>query len=125
MIKQRPKNLNLLKIRLPVTGLVSILHRLSGVLLFLLVPGILWAFELSLASEYQFQALFSVSDYTPILKLILLFLLWGFFHHLFAGVRHLFLDIHWGISLTHSRLTAKFIMIFSLFITFLLGFFLW
>lgn len=125
MIKQRPKNLNLFKIRLPVTGLVSILHRLSGVLLFLLVPAILWTFERSLTSDSQFQGLFSVSYYNPILKLILLFFLWGFFHHFFAGVRHLFLDIHWGISLPQSRLTAKIVMILSLLITFLLGIFLW
>jgi len=125
MIKQRPKNLNLFKIKLPISGIVSILHRLSGVMLFLSVPAILWIFQLSLSSERNFQTLTNIALFSPALKLFVLFLIWGFLHHLFAGLRHLFLDIHWGISLSHSRLTAKFVMSGSLITTLLIGIILW
>lgn len=125
MKKQRPKNLNLFKIKLPISGVVSILHRLSGVVLFLVVPAILWVFQLSLSSESNFQTLINIAHFNPILKLFILFLLWGFLHHFFAGVRHLFLDVHWGISLRQSRLTAKLVMSISLISTLLLGIFLW
>jgi len=99
---KRPVFLNLLRIHLPLTGWVSILHRLSGGLLFLAVPVAVWGMSQSLSDEAGFRR---VADWFghPLGKLLLLILIWAFAHHLFAGLRHLALDAHWGIDLRHAR----------------------
>ena len=103
--KPRPVFLNLLVIRLPIGGIISILHRISGVLLVFLLPAVIYLFELSLESPEQFtkvQGWFgSVSG-----KLALFFLLVVFVQHLFSGLRHLALDIDWGVEKKTARLTA-------------------
>ncbi len=101
----RPVFLNLLVIRLPIGGIVSILHRISGVLLVLLTPAAIYLFELSFENPEQFarvQAWFgSVSG-----KLVLFFLLAVFVQHLLSGLRHLAMDIDWGVDIQTARLSA-------------------
>lgn len=93
--KTRPKHLNLIVIRLPVAGIVSIMHRVSGAVLFLMLPLLLWLFQSSLQSSESFARFHAVVS-NPLMKLFLLALLWGYLHHLLAGIRHLFLDLHIG-----------------------------
>ena len=106
----RPKfrNLNfplLLTYRLPLPGMVSIMHRISGAALFLLLPLLLWLFDLSLMSELSFERLRGITA-NFFFKLLLVFLIWGFFHHLVAGIRYLLLDLHIGIDLKSARTSA-------------------
>jgi len=122
--KKRPKNLNLTKVRLPIPALVSILHRASGVLLFLAIPFLLWGLQSSLASEQSFGQLMAIAAH-PLLKLVLLVCAWAFLHHFLAGMRHLALDARWGIELKQARLTSKLVLIFSLLLTLATGVWLW
>jgi len=99
------RNLNfplLLTYRLPLAGWVSIMHRISGAMLFLALPLLLWMLDLSLISELSFERLRGIAS-GFFVKLVLLFLIWGFFHHLIAGVPYLLLDLHIGIDLKSSR----------------------
>jgi succinate dehydrogenase / fumarate reductase cytochrome b subunit len=98
----RPVYLNLLRIHLPITGWVSILHRVSGALLFAALPFGVWALSVSLSGEAGFRR---VADTLacPLARLLVLLLVWAFAHHLFAGLRHLALDAHWGVGLQHAR----------------------
>jgi succinate dehydrogenase / fumarate reductase cytochrome b subunit len=107
--KQRPKNLNLLTIRLPINAVVSILHRVSGVGLFLSLPLILLAFQSLLRSELSYATLVSYLD-TWLVKLVLIGLAWAFFHHFFAGIRHLLQDVHWLTSLQKARLSSRILL---------------
>jgi len=93
----RPKNLNLFKIRMPVTAVVSILHRVSGIVLFLSIPYVVWLLSQSITSQAGFNYVLNVfsSDYG---KLINVILLWAIVHHFFAGIRFLLLDIDFAIS---------------------------
>jgi succinate dehydrogenase / fumarate reductase cytochrome b subunit len=95
----------ILRYRLPPAGLVSIMHRASGALLFLTLPLTLWLFQTSLASEHSFDRLHAFASH-PLARLLLLVLLWGFFHHLVAGIRYLALDLHLGITRQASRRSA-------------------
>ena len=81
--------------RLPLPGVVSILHRISGLLIFLLLPLLLWLFELSLSSDRSFDLLVAFCRGT-LARLVLLALGWALLHHLAAGVRFLLLDLHIG-----------------------------
>lgn len=107
--KQRPKNLNLLTIRLPINAVVSILHRVSGVGLFLSLPLILLAFQSLLGSESSYATLVGYLD-TWLAKLVLIGLAWAFFHHFFAGIRHLLQDVHWLTSLQKARLSSRILL---------------
>lgn len=102
---KRPVFLNLLQIRLPIMGWVSIAHRLTGVLLFLLLPLPLWLWQRSLNSTADFNQVAEWLAAWP-LRLLLLLMLWWFLHHLFAGVRFLLLDMEIGSSLTVARASA-------------------
>ena len=102
----RPKNLNLFTIRLPINAVVSILHRASGVGLFLALPMILLALQYSLRSLESYASLANLLD-TWFVKLVLIGLSWAFFHHFFAGIRHLLQDIHWMTSLQKARFSGK------------------
>jgi succinate dehydrogenase / fumarate reductase, cytochrome b subunit len=108
-LKNRPKNLNLFTIRLPINAVVSILHRASGVGLFLCLPLILLALQSLLQSESSYAALISWLN-TWFVKLLLIGLAWAFFHHFFAGIRHLMQDIHWMTSLHNARLSSKILL---------------
>jgi len=113
---QRPKNLNLLTIRLPVPALVSILHRASGFVLYLLIPVLLLALQTLLASAAGFEQVKAVFTGWGV-KIILLPVLWAFWHHFCAGLRHLAMDFHWGMALKQARLTSKLVLGLSLILT--------
>ena len=104
--KHRPKNLNLFTIRLPINAVVSILHRASGVGLFLALPLILLALQNLVRSPESYAILTNLFD-TWFVKLVLISLSWAFFHHFFAGIRHLLQDIHWMTSLQKARFSGK------------------
>ena len=105
----RPKYLNLLKIRLPITGIASINHRISGLILFLFIPFSIYFLQLSLTNSEGFS---KVLDYlsSPIIKFGLVLLTWSFVHHLFAGFRFLLIDQNIGVSLSAARKTAWFVV---------------
>jgi succinate dehydrogenase / fumarate reductase cytochrome b subunit len=124
MGKSRPKNLNLTTIRLPLPALVSILHRLSGVLLFLILPVLLLALHYSLDSSASFERLLKIATH-PLSKLFMLGLAWAFLHHLLAGLRHLAFDMNWGVELVQARLSNKLVLVGSLLLTALTGVKLW
>lgn len=108
--KPRPKNLNLFTIRLPVNAVVSIMHRASGVLLFLVQPLLLWALYTSLHSAQGFQQLAGTLTHWPV-KLLLSLLGWAFFHHFFAGLRHLAMDVHWMTTLQKARFSSRVVLL--------------
>jgi succinate dehydrogenase / fumarate reductase cytochrome b subunit len=123
--KPRPKNLDLRTIRLPLPGIVSILHRASGALLFLLgIPLMLAGLQVSLHSREGFAA---VGAYfaNPAVKLLLLAFIWSFAHHFCAGIRFLLLDIHKGVKIEPARTSSLWVMIISLLLTFAAGVALW
>jgi len=126
--KPRPKYLSLsallFEIRLPLPGWVSILHRVSGLLLFLAVLWLLFMLDRSLASEAGFE---SVRRYAglPLVKLSLLVLIWAYCHHFCAGIRFLFLDLDKGVDLANARLTSIVVLVVSLALTAWLGWKLW
>jgi succinate dehydrogenase / fumarate reductase cytochrome b subunit len=121
--KPRPQYRNIhvsqiLSYRLPIAGVMSILHRVSGASLFLLLPLIVWLFDLSLTSELSYATLLDITDMV-LVKLILCGLAWAFIHHFFGGVRHLIGDLHLGITKESSPRIAAVFMGFSLFVSFL------
>jgi len=123
--KQRPVYLNLVRIRLPLPGIVSILHRLSGAALFLLgLPLLLVGVERSLASPEAFDAFRSALS-TPLAKIVLIGLIWAYLHHFCAGIRFLLLDIHQGIELKPARRSSVVVLVVSLALTLLIGVRLW
>lgn len=104
--------------RLPPAGIVSILHRISGALLFLALPFLLWLFELSLTTELTFVRLREFASMWWA-KLILLALIWGLLHHLIAGIRYLMLDVHVGVEKVPSNMSALIALVLSLTLTFI------
>ncbi len=122
--KSRPKHLNLMVIRLPLPGIISIMHRVSGAVLFLLLPLLLWLFQASLESQSTFAEFRSVVAH-PLIKLLLLGLLWGYLHHLLAGLRHLFLDLDLGTELATARLTSGIVLATGIVLTLAAGVALW
>ncbi|HEY9104367.1 succinate dehydrogenase, cytochrome b556 subunit [Chitinimonas sp.] len=124
MEKARPKHLDLPKIRLPIPGIVSILHRVSGILMFLAIPVMLWLLAGSLSNEARYDAFRGFISY-PIVKLGLIAVLWAYLHHACAGIRFLLLDVHKGLELQTARATAKAVMIVSLVLTAVIGGLLW
>lgn len=93
----RPFFLNLLKIHLPVTGFVSFLHRISGLLLFLAIPFSVYLFDLSLQGSTGFERAATLLEH-PLIQLLSLLLLWALLHHLFAGIRFLLTDLDIGLD---------------------------
>lgn len=124
MSKARPKHLNLFQIRQPVPAIVSVLHRVSGALLFLFLWLFLAALERSLVSAESFADLKAYFDH-PLIKLIGLGLLWAYLHHSFAGIRHLGLDLRLGIDLPKARASAYAVLILGFGLTVLIGVILW
>lgn len=105
MTEKRPVYLNLLKIRLPTTGIVSFAHRVSGFLLFLAIPFAVYVLDLSVDSAAGFERSLAILQH-PVVQLIGLILLWALLHHLLAGIRYLLLDFDFGIEKTASTRTA-------------------
>ena len=91
--------------RLPLAGIVSILHRISGILMFLLLPFILFLLDKSLTSEISFEYFKGFTSHWFV-KLLILALSWAYLHHFCAGVRHLFMDLHMGLSKDSGRKSA-------------------
>jgi len=120
MNKIRPKHLALHKIKLPLPGFVSILHRASGILLFISLPLLLWMLQASMRSIETYTQLMQILQH-PLSKLVLLGLLWAFFHHFCAGIRYLALDLHLGSSLAQARASSKWVLGISLLLTVLTG----
>lgn len=117
---KRPVYLNLVKIRLPIGGIVSILHRITGVLLVLSLAPLFYVLQLSLSSEAGFLRLAAWTQPVAVRALLLLLLLM-YLQHIFSGVRHLLLDLDIGVSKTVSRASAWLTLFASLLCIALLG----
>lgn len=118
--KKRPKNLDIISIRLPLPGVVSIIHRISGAVLFILLPVLLWLFQSSLTSPETFAIFKSVVG-NLLVKIVLLGLIWLYMHHFCAGIRYLLLDLHKGIDLPSARLSSKIVFVVSIAMTLIIG----
>ena len=125
MVKSRPVYLNLVAIRQPLPAIVSILHRISGALLFLLgIPAVLSLLEASGRSAESFAAIRSWFT-APFNKLVLLGLIWAYLHHFCAGIRYLLIDVHVGDDLAPARRSAAIVLVLSLLLTLVIGARLW
>ncbi|MDD3675924.1 MAG: succinate dehydrogenase, cytochrome b556 subunit [Thauera propionica] len=122
--KPRPKHLALNQIRLPLPGIVSILHRISGAGLFLLLPFLLFLLDRSLGSPETFETFSAVVGH-PLVKLLLIGLLWAYMHHFCAGIRFLLLDMHKGLELEAARNSSRIVLIVSIVLTVIIGVKLW
>ena len=121
MTKQRPKHLALHEIRLPLAGFASILHRISGAGLFLMLPLLIWLLQLSLGSTQASVELFAAITGNWLVKLILLGLIWAFLHHFCMGIRILLIDIHVGVEKQQAHNSAMAVMVVSLALTAIFG----
>ncbi|MBU3648423.1 MAG: succinate dehydrogenase, cytochrome b556 subunit [Limnohabitans sp.] len=133
LAKKRPefRNINALSdlptYRLPAAGIVSILHRISGLIMFLLLPLIVWMFDTSVSSEIsfaKFSAAFNVGlGFVPavLVKVVVLGLIWAYLHHLIAGVRHVYMDVFHAVSKEFGKSSAVATLVLSLGLTAALG----
>jgi succinate dehydrogenase / fumarate reductase cytochrome b subunit len=133
LAKKRPefRNINALTdlptYRLPVAGIVSILHRISGLIMFLLLPLIVWMFDTSVSSEIsfaKFSAAFNVGlGFVPavLVKVVVLGLIWAYLHHLIAGVRHVYMDVCHAVTKEFGKSSAIVTLVLSLGLTAALG----
>ncbi len=129
--KKRPefRNINALtdlpSYRLPAAGWVSILHRISGFIMFLLMPFIIWMFDTSISSEISFSkftAAFNVGWTGILCKLVALALIWAYLHHFIAGLRHLWMDTsHAAVSKEFGKTSAAVTLVLSIGLTLVLG----
>ena len=104
---------DLVRYRLPVPGVLSILHRISGALMFLALPAILLLFDLSLRSELSYQQLRDLAG-GWVVKIGLALIAWALLHHLAAGIRYLLLDLDWGVDREAARRSAWVVFAVSL-----------
>ena len=111
--KKRPKNLDLLSIRLPLPAKVSILHRISGAGLFLCLPVLLWLFQASVTSQEGYDSVRSLAGMLPV-QIILGGLIWAFVHHFCAGIRFLLLDLHIGVEKQQAVMSSVLVFAVSL-----------
>ena len=113
MLQSRPRYLNLLKIHLPISGVVSILHRISGILLFCFIPLIMWLIQYSLYSASNFQNIQALlhTAYGSILFTLFVLI---FMQHFFAGLRFLLMDLGWGMERNISAKTARLSLLLSI-----------
>jgi succinate dehydrogenase / fumarate reductase cytochrome b subunit len=130
---QRPefRNLNLFSditgYRMPLAGWVSILHRVSGGLLFVLLPFIIWLFDASTGSEISFGRFTAIytsgAGFIPawFIKLVTLALIWAYLHHFCAGLRHLWMDATHCVTKSFGRSSAAVVLVISLLLTVILG----
>lgn len=122
---KRPKHLNLFKIKQPLPAVVSILHRISGALLFFPgIPLMLCGLQLLLQSQESFEVLTGYWQ-LPVIKGLLLLSLWFLLHHVCAGIRHLLLDLHIGVALPQARASSKLVLIAGFLLTVFAGVLLW
>ena len=133
LAKKRPefRNINALTdlptYRLPAAGIVSILHRISGLIMFFLLPLIVWMFDTSVSSEIsfaKFSAAFNVGlGFVPavLVKVVVLGLIWAYLHHLIAGVRHVYMDVNHAVTKEFGKSSAIVTLVLSLGLTAALG----
>lgn len=133
LAKKRPefRNINALTdlptYRLPAAGIVSILHRISGAIMFVLLPLIVWMFDTSVSSEIsyaRFTAAFRTGiGFVPgiVVKLATLALIWAYLHHMIAGLRHLYMDMCHAVSKEFGKSSAVVTLVLSLGLTAALG----
>lgn len=121
---KRPVNLDLRTIRLPVTAYSSILHRISGVILFVAIAALPWMLDRSLSSEYGFEQVGATLQH-PLAKLILWGILSALLYHLVAGIRHLLMDAGVGESMEGGIRGAKAVLVVSVVLIVLLGVWIW
>ena len=124
MNNKRPKHLALNRIKLPLPGLVSILHRFSGLLLFLALPVLLLMLQYSLRSIETYTQLQEALTH-PLAKLILIGLGWAAMHHFCAGLRYLAIDLDYGVKLAQARASSKIVLAASMLLTIWLAVKLW
>lgn len=124
MNKQVVRNFNLLTIRYPFTAIISILHRLSGIFVFLLIPFLLWMLDMATGSSIGFDHIRTVLTY-PAAKLTLWLILIALWYHLLAGIRHLLMDIGVGESLRSARLSGGITITVTAIVAILMGIWLW
>jgi succinate dehydrogenase / fumarate reductase, cytochrome b subunit len=131
-VKPRPVYRNIhvtdiVRYRLPAAGIVSILHRVSGALMFVLLPFVIWMFDTSLSSEVSYDVFASafavgIGPFAGwFLKLVVLALIWAYLHHLIAGVRHLWMDATHSVALAQGANSAVVTLALSLLLTVALG----
>lgn len=133
LARKRPefRNINALKdlpsYRLPAAGIVSILHRISGFLMFLLMPLIIWMFDNSISSEISFAKLLAAFNiglgFVPgwFMKLTALALIWAYLHHFIAGLRHLYMDMFHAVTKEFGKSSAIVTLVLSIGLTAVLG----
>ena len=121
----RPKYYDLSLAHLPPPGLVSIFHRVSGLLLFFpVLPLLLYALQVTLGSEEGYARWQQLLG-RPGVKLIALVFVWAYAHHFFAGIRYLLLDMHWGVDKPAARTSAVAVLVLGLTTTALVAWRLW
>ena len=128
--RPRPGTMRLVdavKYRLPLAGVVSILHRASGAILFGLLPLIIWLFDMSVTSEISYEVFRSAFvagiGFVPgwLVKLVMLALIWAYLHHFIAGVRHLWMDATHSVTKEWGRNSAVVTLVSSVVLTVILG----
>ena len=117
LIKQRPKFLTLTEIRLPLPGVASILHRISGAGMFLLLPVLIWLLQGSLDTTTEGVAAFATVIDNWCVRLVLFGLIWAFLHHFCMGIRLLLIDLHIGVDKAPAQASAKAVFAISLALT--------
>jgi len=119
-VNNRPVNLDLRTIKMPITAILSILHRISGVIIFLGMPILLWMFGKSLASAAEFQSLLSLLD-NIFLKIIFLGIITALGYHVIAGIKHLIMDRGIGETLEGAKVAGRLVMIATLILVIFMG----
>ena len=123
--KSRPKYYDLNLAHLPPPGLVSILHRISGLLLFFpILPALLFFMDAVLGSQQGYAQWRDFFERTPV-KLVLVGAIWMYAHHFWAGIRYLLLDLHWGIAKAPARTSAHVVLVLGIVTTLLVAWRIW
>jgi succinate dehydrogenase cytochrome b subunit len=117
MTDQRPVYLNLVKIRLPLPGIVSFAHRITGVILFLSLPFAVYLLDLSVESKQSFAEVQQILK-QPVMLFVQILLLWSLAHHFFAGIRFLLIDAEIGVEKSQARLGSWLVLLAEGFILF-------
>ncbi|PKO45683.1 MAG: succinate dehydrogenase, cytochrome b556 subunit [Betaproteobacteria bacterium HGW-Betaproteobacteria-22] len=112
-MQHRPKSLNLFQVRLSINAIVSILHRISGMILFLILPFLLLAMYVSLESESGFICVVALMKHW-LFKMFLIGVSWVFFHHFYAGLRHLCQDMNWMTNLREASYSGRIVLFLDL-----------
>ncbi len=112
MKDKRPVYLNLLRIRLPIAGIVSLAQRVSGILLFIAIPFAVYLLDLSVISSDGFAEVIAILQH-PLVLLVEVLLVWALAHHFFAGIRFLLIDADIGVEKTQARYGAWLVMVVS------------